>query len=104
VRPRRPRANVVYIRERDGVITTYRRRDHEDPVLRLGRLLSGANDDGAAAAVPVADAPTLVAVLADDLAIPRGSAGYVLDARRTGAAGITRMSGRELVAALDGNG
>ncbi len=95
------RANVVYIRERDGAITTYRRRDHEDPVLRLGRVLSGANDDGTAAAIPVADAPTLVAVLADDLAIPRGSAGYILDARRTGAAGVTRMSATELVATLN---
>ncbi len=95
------RANVVYIRERDGAITMYRRRDHEDPVLRLARVLSGANDDGTAAAIPVADAPTLVAVLADDLAIPRGSAGYILDARRTGAAGVTRMSANELVATLN---
>ena len=40
------RANTIYIRERDGSFTTYRRRDNETKHARLGRLMSGAADDG----------------------------------------------------------
>ncbi|MBV8756728.1 MAG: hypothetical protein JO257_05625, partial [Deltaproteobacteria bacterium] len=42
------RANTVYIRERDGGFTMYRRRDGESARARLARLMSGADHDGKA--------------------------------------------------------
>jgi hypothetical protein len=92
------RANVVYVRGPGG-ITTYRRRDGESPTGRLARLLAG-DHDGAVAAIPMANAPTWVALLRDDLAIPAGSAGFILDARRTGAETLARAPAAELVAEL----
>src|SRR5690606_31548804 len=74
------RANVVYIRERDGSFTVYRRRDSETKVARLSRLMSGAADDGRTAAMPVADAPTWFALMAG-MPLPEGSVGFALDAR-----------------------
>jgi hypothetical protein len=93
------RANVIYIRERDGRITMVRRRDGEAGIARLGRLYANEHD-GQLAAIPPANAPTWVAVLRDDLAIPAGSAGYVLDARTTGGDGITRVDAGDLVTEL----
>jgi hypothetical protein len=92
------RANVVYVRGPGGV-TTYRRRDGEPAAARLARLLGGEHD-GAVASIPAANAPTWVALLRDDLALPTGSAGYVLDARRTGPDAIARATAAELVAEL----
>src|SRR5690606_25022607 len=37
------RCNVVYVRERDGAFTLYRRRDHETRMTRLARLVSGGS-------------------------------------------------------------
>ncbi len=94
------RANLVYVRERDGSFTTYRRRDNEPAVLRLARLLSGGNDEGKVTAIPVADAPTWFALMSiGDLALPSNSAGYVLDGRNL-APNITRYAAADLVAAL----
>ncbi len=92
------RANVVYVRGPGG-ITTYRRRDGETTAGRLARLLAGKHD-GTLAAIPTANAPTWVALLRDDLAIPGGSAGYILDVRRTGGESIARAQATDLVAEL----
>jgi hypothetical protein len=94
------RANLVYVRERDGSITSYRRRDGETAVARLARLVSGSSDDGKLAAIPPANAPTWFAVLHDDLAIPKGSAGYVLDARSLDPDGFLRLAAGDLIAEL----
>jgi len=93
------RANLVYVRERDGSYRVVRRRAGEPALARLSRLLAGHDDDGALAQVPAADAPTWVALLRDDLAIPAGSEGYVLDARRVGP-GFSRLTASDLVAQL----
>jgi len=93
------RANLVYVRERDGAITQYRRRDGETTVGRLARLLGDQGDDGTLAAIPPANAPTWFALLDDTLALPTGSEGYVLDARRTGPT-VTRLAAADLVAQL----
>jgi hypothetical protein len=87
------RANTIYIRERDGSLTIYKRRDNESKPARLGRLMSGAADDGRIAAIPATDAPTWFA-LVSGLPLPKGSQGYALDA-----SGIT--VGIELLAAGD---
>jgi hypothetical protein len=93
------RANLVYIRERDGTFTTYRRRDHESVGARLARVLSGGNDEGKIAAIPATDAPTWFAVVAGDLALPAGSTGYMLDARGA-APNLTRLAAADLIAEL----
>jgi hypothetical protein len=72
------RANVIYVRERDGSYTMYRRRDNESRVGRLGRLLSGAADDGKLPTIPTVDAPTWFA-LVTGIGLPAGSIGYALD-------------------------
>lgn len=87
------RANTIYVRERDGSFTTYRRRDTETKYARLGRLMSGAAEDGKVAAIPSADAPTWFALMSA-MPLPKGSQGYALDAR-----GLTQ--GSELVSAAD---
>jgi hypothetical protein len=87
------RANTIYIRERDGSLTVYKRRDNESKVARLGRMMSGAADDGHLATIPTTDAPTWFA-LVSALPLPRGSQGYALDARGA-------PPGTELVAAGD---
>lgn len=87
------RAMVVYIRERDGGFTMYRRREGESARARLARLMSGADNDGKANHIPAADAPTWVALVTGDLPLPAGSTGYVLDSRSA--------SGVEVVAAAD---
>src|SRR5439155_23162448 len=92
------RANVVYVRERDGSFTTYRRRDREPASARLGRLLSGTADSFRLSALAVADAPTWFALVAGDLALPAGSAGCALDGRTP--AGATALTAGELVAEL----
>lgn len=73
------RANVVYARDANRIITSYRRRDGEPTSARLARLLAGEHD-GVVAAIPPADAPTWVALRRADVELPTGSAGYVLDA------------------------
>ncbi len=93
------RANLVYVRERDGAITQYRRRDGEATVGRLARLLANNEDDGKLTAIPPANAPTWFALLDDTLALPGGSEGYLLDARKTGP-GVTRLAAADLVAQL----
>ena len=93
------RANLVYVRERDGSITQYRRRDGETTVARLARLLGDVDHDGTLTTIPPANAPTWFALLTDTLALPGGSEGYVLDARRTGP-GVTRLAAADLVAQL----
>jgi hypothetical protein len=87
------RANTIYVRERDGSFTTYRRRDTETKYARLGRLMSGVAEDGKVAAIPSADAPTWFALMTA-MPLPKGSQGYALDARG-------HTSGSELVSASD---
>ncbi len=92
------RANVVYIRERDGSFTMYRRRDNESRTGRLSRLMSATADDGRAAALPATDAPTWFA-LVSGLPLPRGSVGYALDGRNLGP-DTHRQSAADLIAEL----
>jgi hypothetical protein len=94
------RANTVYIRERDGGYTMYRRRDGESARARLARLMSGADHDGKANAVPTADAPTWVALIEvpRELSLAAGSTGYVLDPRA--ASGVEVLAAADLVAEL----
>ena len=93
------RGNIVYVREREGEVTVYKRRDGESSQARLGRIL-GREHDGSLAEIPRADAPTWFATLRDDLAIPGGSAGYMLDARTSGGEGLTRLAAADLIAEL----
>ena len=93
------RANVVYIRERDGTFTTYRRRDNETKTARLGRLMSGAADDGRVATLPASDAPMWFALMSG-MPLPRGSVGFVLDPRGMPAEGIERLAASDLVSEL----
>ncbi len=92
------RANTVYIRERDGGFTMYRRRDGESARARLARLMSGADHDGKARAIPPADAPTWVALVRADLPLPAGSTGYVLDPRT--ASGVAVVGVGDLLSEL----
>lgn len=92
------RANVVYIRERDKTFTVYRRRDSESKVARLGRMMSGASDDGRVSAIPAADAPTWFALMTG-MPLPRGSVGYALDVRGF-SEGIHRQAAGELITEL----
>jgi hypothetical protein len=92
------RANTIYIRERDGTFTLYKRRDNESKPSRLGRLMSGAADDGRVISIPTADAPTWFAVMSG-FALPRGSQGYALDARGL-APGTELLAAGDLVAEL----
>lgn len=93
------RGNVVYIRERDGTFTTYRRRDTEGKLTRLARIMSGGTDDGRVPAIPPADAPTWFA-LVSGMPLPRGSIGYALDRRDLGQ-GVEVLSTGDLIADLD---
>jgi hypothetical protein len=93
------RANVVYIRERDGSYSTYRRRDTEGKLMRLSRIMSGGADDGRVTSVPIADAPTWFALLRG-MALPRGSVGYALDRRDLGQ-GVEVLSAGDLIAELE---
>jgi len=93
------RANIIYIREPDGTITTIRRRDHETALQRLSRLDDNPDHDSQLARIPPADAPTFVALLTDDLALPKHSAGFILDARGA-LAGVTRLAAADLIAEL----
>lgn len=93
------RANVVYIRERDGTFTLYRRRDNETKVARLSRIMSGSADDGRVNAIPAADAPTWFALMSG-LPLPRGSVGYALDVRGLPASGIEHLAAGDLIAEL----
>jgi hypothetical protein len=93
------RANVVYIRERDGTFTTYRRRDNETKTARLGRLMSGAADDGRITTLPASDAPMWFALISG-VPLPRGSVGFVHDPRGLHPEGIERLSATDLVGEL----
>ncbi|MEO8700389.1 MAG: RING finger family 4 domain-containing protein [Kofleriaceae bacterium] len=91
------RANIIYIRERDATFTIVRRRDNETSIDRLARL--DANEhDGQHTRIPPANAPTWVALLRDDLALPAGSAGYVLDG--SGSNVLHRLDAADLVSEL----
>jgi hypothetical protein len=96
------RANIVYVRERSGAIAPYRRRDKEQALARLARLHAGDDPDGTVEELPPANAPTWFALLRDDLELPAGSAGYVLDRRAAtdGPDGIERLSAGDLLAEL----
>jgi hypothetical protein len=93
------RANIVYVRERSGAIAAYRRRDTEQALDRLARLHAGDDPDAMLDELPPANAPTWFALLHDDIALPAGSTGYVLDPRAT-SQGIERMSAAELLGEL----
>lgn len=96
------RANIVYVRERSGAIAVYRRRDKEQALGRLARLHAGDDPDGVLDELPPANAPTWFALLRDDIALPAGSSGYVLDPRtlREGPDGVDRLSAAELLGEL----
>jgi hypothetical protein len=96
------RANIVYVRERSGAITPYRRRDKEQALARLARLHAGEDADGALEELPPANAPTWFALLRDDLELPAGSSGYVLDRRAATERpdGIERLSAGDLLGEL----
>jgi hypothetical protein len=93
------RANVVYVRERDGTFTMYRRRDSEKPLARLARLLAGTADSFRVAALAKSEAPTFCALLSGDVDLPKDSAGYILDARALRSE-IERQTAADLVAEL----
>ena len=93
------RANIVYVREPTGSIAAFRRRDKEQALARLARLHAGTDPDALLDELPPANAPTWFALLRDDLVLPAGSAGYVLDPRAT-SAGIDRLSAGELLGEL----
>lgn len=99
------RANVIYIRERDNSFTMYRRRDNESKTARLGRLMSGAADDGRVSGLPASDAPMWFALMSG-MTLPRGSVGFVHDVRGLasdggrGSDGIERLAASDLVAEL----
>jgi hypothetical protein len=93
------RANIVYVRDRTGAIAAYRRRDNEQVLARLARLHAGDDPDGMIDELPPANAPTWFALLRDDIALPAGSAGYVLDPRSTGEQ-IDRLSAADLLGDL----
>jgi Prokaryotic RING finger family 4 len=93
------RANIVYVRDRTGAIAAYRRRDHEQVLARLARLHAGDDPDGMIDELPPANAPTWFALLRDDIALPAGSAGYVLDPRLTSEQ-IDRLSAADLLGDL----
>jgi hypothetical protein len=93
------RANTIYIRERDGSFTTYKHRDSETKLVRLGRLMSGGADDGRLAAIPAADAPTWFALMTG-MPLPKGSSGYALDARGLPTDGIDLRAAGDLVSML----
>ncbi|HEY4177311.1 MAG TPA: MXAN_6230/SCO0854 family RING domain-containing protein [Kofleriaceae bacterium] len=92
------RANILYVRERDGSFAQYRRRDTETSLARLNRLRTGEHD-GVVAALTTVTAATWFAMLRDDLVFPAGSEGYILDARATPPT-VTRLSAADLVAQL----
>jgi hypothetical protein len=96
------RANIVYVRERSGAITPYRRRDREQALARLARLHAGDDADGSLEELPPANAPTWFALLRDDLELPAGSSGFVLDRRAASERpdGIERLSAGDLLAEL----
>jgi hypothetical protein len=89
------RANIVYVRERDGAITTYRRREGEPPIARLARLMSGGGEDGRAPAIPPANAPTYFGLVHADLALPAGSVGFAIDGP------VEKLAVRDLVRELE---
>jgi hypothetical protein len=96
------RANIVYVRERTGAIATYRRRDREHALGRLARIHAGDDADGVLDELPPANAPTWFALLREDIELPPGSAGYVLEPRPTSerADGVDRVPAPALLSDL----
>src|SRR5262249_52786189 len=94
------RANIVYVRERHGAIAAYRRRDREQAPARLARLHAGDDTDGTLDELPPANAPTWFALLREDIELPAGSAGYVLDPRAARADAVDRLSAGDLLSEL----
>jgi hypothetical protein len=93
------RANIVYVRERSGAISTFRRRDNEQTLARLARMQGSGDADTMIGELPPANAPTWFALLRDDVALPAGSVGYVLDPRSPNAE-VERLSAADLVGEL----
>lgn len=91
------RANTIYVRERDGAVAIFKRRDGESNTMRLARVHACEHDG--LARIPPATAPTWFALAVDDLALPRGSEGFV-EGAATNHDGITRLTSAELVAGL----
>jgi hypothetical protein len=90
------RANIVYVREPSGSIAVYRRRDHEQSLGRLARVHTGDDPDGVIDEIPAANAPTWFALLRDDVALPDGSTGFVLEPRSVSDR-VERVSARDLI-------
>ena len=88
------------MRERDGSFTTFRRRDKETSLARLGRLLSGTADSFRTLALPKTDAPTWFALVTGDVPLPASSVGMAIDGRALPAHGVERLSPADLVAEL----
>jgi len=82
------RGNVIYVRE-PTAWSTYRRRDGETGAQRFARLASPEAADARIVAVPIADAPTWYALVHDDVALPAGSAGFIVE--RDGSAMILEL-------------
>ena len=70
---------------------------------RAARVHAGDDADGALEELPPANAPTWFALLRDDLELPAGSSGYVLDRRTAGerSDGVERLAARDLLSELD---
>jgi hypothetical protein len=94
------RANIVYVRERDGTIAVYRRRDGEQTLARLVRLHAGDDPDARLEELPPANAPTWFALAREDIALPQGSTGFVLEARERDPA-ADDANARESLSAAD---
>ena len=90
------RANTIYVRD-GAAITHYKRRDGERHLARLARLHAGEHDG--VSKIPPANAPTWFALLRADVALPKGSEGYLLDPRTAGPE-LKRLAATDLVAEL----
>ena len=73
------RTNSIYVRERDGLISMYRRREGETTAQRFTRVHAGQTDDGTLAILPAANAPTWLVLARPDLALPIDSECYLPD-------------------------
>ena len=61
--------------------------------------MSGAADDGRVPGLPASDAPMWFALMSA-MPLPRGSVGFVLDARGMPAEGVERQGAHDLIAEL----
>ncbi len=95
------RANIVYVRRADGLARPFRRRDGEPVVARLARIDAAEDADGPWGPLPSTDAPTWCAITRapEDVALPQGSEGVVVDGRAV-PAGFARVALHEVLAQL----